>query len=79
MPSGVVWKTQFASDNTAGICPEAWEATARANHGNEPSYGNDAWTERAANLLREIFETDEAEVFFVFNGTAANSLALASC
>jgi len=31
------------------------------------------------NLLRELFETDNAEVFFVFNGTAANSLSLASC
>ncbi len=68
----------FASDNTAGICPEAWDACARANADYAPSYGNDAWTERAANLLRELFETD-CEVFFVFNGTSANSLALASC
>ena len=60
------------------MCPEAMEACLKANHGNLPSYGNDAWTERAANLLRELFETD-CEVFFVFNGTAANSLALASC
>jgi threonine aldolase len=72
-------KTQFASDNTAGICPEAWEAIGRANRDYALSYGADEWTERAANLLREIFEMDEAEVFFVFNGTAANSLALASC
>ena len=33
---------------------------------------------RAANLIRELFETD-CDVFFVFNGTAANSLALATC
>jgi len=72
-------KTQFASDNTAGVCPEAWEAMARANRDNEPSYGTDVWTARAADLLRELFEKDDAEVFFVFNGTAANSLALASC
>jgi threonine aldolase len=72
-------KTQFASDNTAGVCPEAWEAMARANHDNASSYGNDIWTERAADLLRDVFEIDSAEVFFVFNGTAANSLALASC
>jgi threonine aldolase len=78
-PNAPTSKTQFASDNTAGICPEAWEAMARANHGNEPSYGTDAWTERAANLLRELFETDTADVYFAFNGTAANSLALASC
>ena len=72
-------KTQFASDNTAGICPEAWEAMAKANRDYASSYGTDAWTERAADLLRETFETSDAEVFFVFNGTAANSLALASC
>ena len=72
-------KTSFASDNTAGVCPEAWAAMERANRGNEPSYGTDAWTQRAADLLRELFEKPDAEVFFVFNGTAANSLALASC
>jgi threonine aldolase len=71
-------KTHFASDNTSAICPEAWEATAQANRDYHPSYGNDAWTARAAELLRGLFETD-CEVYFVFNGTAANSLALASC
>jgi threonine aldolase len=73
-----VRKTQFASDNTAGMCPEAMDAYLRVNRGDLPSYGNDSWTERASDLLRELFETD-CEVFFVFNGTAANSLALASC
>ena len=68
---------QFASDNQAGICPEAWAAMAEANAGHVHSYGEDRWTERAADLIRQLFETD-CEVFFVFNGTAANSLALAS-
>lgn len=67
----------FASDNYAGICPEAFAALTDANHGHARSYGNDLWTEKAANLIRDIFETP-CEVFFVFNGTAANSLALAS-
>jgi len=67
----------FASDNTAGICPEAWNALADANTDRAPSYGDDAWTDRAKKLFREIFETD-CEVFFVFNGTAANALALAA-
>jgi len=79
-PPGVpVPKTQFASDNTAGVCPEAWQAMEEANRGFAPSYGTDDWTERASNLLRDLFEKKDAEVFFVFNGTAANSLALASC
>jgi threonine aldolase len=68
---------QFASDNYAGICPEAWDAMEEANAGHAPGYGEDRWTAMAADLLREVFETD-CEVFFVFNGTAANSLALAS-
>lgn len=67
----------FASDNYAGICPEAWDALAEANQHHAPSYGDDPWTERAADRIRELFETD-CEVFFVFNGTAANSLVLAS-
>jgi threonine aldolase len=67
----------FASDNYAGICPEAWAALGKANDGHAVSYGDDPWTARAADLLRESFET-ACEVFFVFNGTAANSLALAA-
>jgi len=70
-------RRQLASDNYAGICPEAWASMEEANHGHAPGYGDDPWTERASDLLRDLFETD-CEVFFVFNGTSANSLALAS-
>ncbi len=68
---------QFASDNTAAICPEAWQALSDANSGFCASYGHDDWTARATNALRDSFETD-CEVFFVFNGTSANALALAA-
>ncbi len=68
---------QFASDNYAGICPEVWEALEHANRDHCPGYGDDQWTARASDLIRETFETD-CEVFFVFNGTAANSLSLAA-
>jgi len=69
---------QFTSDNCAGVCPEALEALERANaSGHEVSYGDDRWTHLVCNRLRDLFETD-CDVFFVFNGTAANSLALAS-
>jgi len=69
---------QFASDNTAGICPEAWAALEAANVGYAPSYGEDYWSARAADLIRELFDRPQAQVFFVFNGTAANSLSLAA-
>ena len=68
---------QFASDNYAGVCPEAWTASEAANRGHATAYGDDPWTARASDAFRELFQTD-CEVFLVFNGTAANSLALAS-
>jgi threonine aldolase len=70
-------KRQFASDNYSGICPEALQALKMANTGHCLPYGEDEYTAKVCNLLRDFFETD-CEIFFVFNGTAANSLALAA-
>ncbi len=70
-------RLQFASDNASGICPEAWVSLQAANAGHAPAYGEDGWTERACDLLREVFEID-CQVFFVYNGTAANSISLAA-
>ena len=77
IPNSPLGRRQFASDNWSGICPEAWEALARANTGHVHSYGDDEFTRKACDLIREFFETD-CEIFFTFNGTAANSLSLAS-
>jgi threonine aldolase len=68
---------QFASDNYSGVCPEVMAALEDANRGHARAYGNDPWTPRAAQLVRDFFET-ECDVFFVFNGTSANALSLAS-
>jgi threonine aldolase len=67
---------EFASDNTAGICPESWAALESANTGAVAAYGEDRWTLQVCEQVREIFEVD-CDVYFVFNGTAANALALA--
>ncbi|PPE66081.1 threonine aldolase family protein [Caldimonas caldifontis] len=71
-------KQHFASDNYAGMCPEAthWFMEANAS-GHQPGYGEDIWTQRSTDKIRELFQTD-CDVYFVFNGTAANSLALAA-
>src|SRR5204863_8610793 len=66
----------FASDNTAGICPEAFAALEEANANDAPSYGEDRWTARICDRVCELFETD-CDVHLVFNGTAANRVALA--
>ena len=67
----------FASDNTAGICPEALRSIEAANAGRVASYGDDAFTAAAKECFENIFETT-CDVFFVFNGTAANALVLAA-
>jgi threonine aldolase len=67
---------EFASDNTLGICPEALTGLEQANRGGAESYGDDEWTRRLRKLVCDLFETDCA-VHLVFNGTAANALALA--
>ena len=65
----------FASDNNAVVHPEVLEAIRRANQGHVVGYGDDPQTESAVGKFREEFGA-EAEVFFVFNGTAANVLSL---
>jgi threonine aldolase len=66
----------FASDNTAPATPEALAAYVEASQSAQlPSYGNDEITARAKRALRDWFEC-EAEIFFVFAGTAANALAI---
>jgi threonine aldolase len=67
----------FSSDTAAPAHPAVLAALTEANDGTAPSYGNDAWTARAKDKLREIFETD-LEVWLVASGTAANALGLAT-
>ena len=72
----ILERHEFSSDNVAPICPEAWAGLQEANVHYVPSYGEDRWTARVCDRVREIFETD-CDVYFVFTGTAANALALA--
>ncbi len=67
----------FASDNAYGACPEILEAVVRSAEGSQPSYGEDACSNRLRARLSEIFER-EVYAFPVITGTAANSLALAT-
>jgi threonine aldolase len=67
----------FASDNYSGVHPEVMAALQRANEGHAGSYGNDPFTASATKKFKEHFGND-AEVFFVYNGTAANVLGLSA-
>lgn len=67
----------FASDNYSGVHPEIIDALIQANHEHMGSYGNDEITQRAVQLFKKYFGPD-CEVYFVYNGTGANTLSLAS-
>ena len=64
----------FTSDNASGVCPEVMNALIEANAGHMGAYGNDALTREAINMVEQALG-GPADVFFVYNGTAANTLA----
>ncbi len=68
-------KRGFGSDNHSGVHPQLLEAITEANREHAPSYGTDDWTASANQEFKKQFG-DQAQVYFVFNGTAANVTAL---
>jgi threonine aldolase len=67
----------FASDNASGAHPAVIAAVGECNTGHVHAYGDDSWTRRATELIRQHFGQG-AEPFLVFNGTGANVTALQS-
>lgn len=70
-------KRGFVSDNCAGVHPDVFMALQASNEGHAPSYGADEWCANADIAFAKLFETD-VPVSYVFNGTGANVLSLAS-
>jgi threonine aldolase len=68
-------KKGFASDNNSGIHPYILAAIEDANKYHAVAYGDDDFTQTAKQKFKQHFGND-TEVFFVFNGTAANVLSL---
>lgn len=66
----------LGSDNHSGAHPAIIKALSEINVGHCHSYGLDAITEKAKNVLQSEF--GPCDVYFVFNGTAANVLSIHS-
>ena len=67
----------FASDNNAGVHPDVLHAIVQANADHVAGYGDDEYTAQANAHFKHHFG-EEAEVYFVFNGTAANVVGLSA-
>jgi threonine aldolase len=70
-------KKSFASDNYAGIHADILQAIIHANGNHASAYGNDEYTTQAIQTFKTHFG-DDIDVFFVFNGTAANVTSLSA-
>ena len=68
----------FASDNTSPVPPQVMAALNKANAGYRRSYGNDDEMHEVRQLIRDVFEAPNAEVYLVATGTTANVLSLAT-
>ncbi len=65
----------FASDNNSGVHPEVLKAIEEANVGHAVGYGDDEYTQKAVDKFKETFGSN-TDVFFVYNGTGANVIAI---
>jgi len=64
----------FASDNYSGVHSKVLEKITEINEGHMIAYGEDEYTAKVKDKIRA--EIGDAEIFFVYNGTGANVLAL---
>ncbi len=65
----------FASDNNSGVHSQVLAALSNVNNGHAVGYGGDEVTHRTIEKFREIFGAG-TDVFFVYNGTGANVIAI---
>lgn len=68
-------RISFASDNNFGVHPAVMEAMVEANVGTTPSYAEDPYSKKAAQLITALFG-GKGIPFFVLTGTGANILGL---
>lgn len=65
----------FGSDNQSGVHPRIMEKLVEINAGHAVGYGDDEISLEAEEAFKSVFGA-QAEVFFVYNGTSANVLAI---
>ena len=65
----------FGSDNHSGVHSQIMDAINNVNTGYAIAYGDDDITQQAIKTVKKYFGSN-TEVFFLYNGTAANILGL---
>ncbi len=73
-----MYRYSFFNDYSEGAHPAVLELLAQTNLAQETGYGEDAFCQEAAELLRAAIGNPTAAVHFVTGGTQANLIALSA-
>lgn len=68
----------FKNDYSEGAHEKVLQAISQINLEGNVGYGADPYCERAANMIRSMFECPDAAVHFFIGGTSANFTAIAA-
>jgi len=68
----------FESDYIMGAHPAVLKHLAETNFEPLPGYGNDIYTQRAAQKIREACKCPDADVYFITGGTQTNSVVIST-
>ena len=70
---------RFNCDYSEGAHPSVLEKLTLTNLEQTPGYGQDIYCRRAADLIKTLCKTPDAEVHFLMGGTQTNLTVIAAC
>lgn len=70
---------RFNCDYSEGAHPRILEKLAQTNLEQVPGYGQDTYCRQAADLIKSLCQTPQAEVHFLAGGTQTNLTVIAAC
>ncbi|KAJ4301289.1 hypothetical protein N0V90_003380 [Kalmusia sp. IMI 367209] len=74
----ILAKYSFHDDYSEGAHPDIIDALTKTNLSQQNGYGDDEYSEDARNAIRTMIGVENAPVYFLPGGTAANLISIAS-
>ena len=71
-------KFSFKNDYSEGCHPQILESLLRNNLDQQAGYGEDEYSKKAKDLIKNKIEAQDADVYFVSGGTQANLIVISS-
>ncbi|MDQ8140773.1 aminotransferase class V-fold PLP-dependent enzyme [Chryseobacterium sp. CFS15] len=71
-------KFSFKNDYSEGCHPQILESLLRNNLDQQAGYGEDEYSRKAKDLIKNKIEAQDADVYFVSGGTQANLIVISS-